>query len=98
MARLKAFSLALVTALGLAGCTATITGDPESGSESEPDKVVAAPSSPGALTLRRLSRTEYDNTVRDLLGTSLRPSAAFPADDLGEQFDTVGSSLTLSPL
>lgn len=36
--------------------------------------------------------------MRDLLGTQLKRSAEFPADDLGEQFDTVGSALTLSPL
>ncbi|XXX80728.1 DUF1592 domain-containing protein [Sorangium sp. So ce134] len=50
------------------------------------------------LVLRRLNRLEYNNTVRDLFfGTQLRPADEFPADDLGEEFSTVGSALTLSP-
>jgi hypothetical protein len=112
MARLNVASFraaALITALAVAGCTASLSGDPDRGETGNPsgvgggvggttDEVLAAPASPGAVTLRRLSRTEYDNTVRDLLGTSLEPGKEFPADDLGEQFDTVGSALTLSPL
>jgi hypothetical protein len=47
--------------------------------------------------MRRLNRAEYNNTVRDLLGTELRPADAFPADDLGSGFPTVGSALSLSP-
>jgi hypothetical protein len=53
---------------------------------------------PGRVTLRRLNRTEYDNTVRDLLGTTLRPGRDFPADDTGHGFDTIGDVLALSPL
>lgn len=55
------------------------------------------PGDPGIVTLRRLNHTEYNNTVRDLLGTQLKPAADFPADDLGGGFDTVGSALSLSP-
>lgn len=37
---------------------------------------------PGYVGLRRLTRVEYDNTVRDLLGdTSLAAAANFPTDD-----------------
>ncbi len=39
---------------------------------------------PGSVTIPRLNRTEYDNTVRDLTGLDLRPAAAFPADGQGE--------------
>ncbi|WP_437515891.1 DUF1592 domain-containing protein [Sorangium sp. So ce1099] len=49
------------------------------------------------LVVRRLNRLEYNNTVRDLLGTELRPADEFPADDLGAEFSTVGSALSLSP-
>jgi hypothetical protein len=31
---------------------------------------------PGRVTVHRLNRTEYNNTVRDLLGTSQRPADA----------------------
>lgn len=56
-----------------------------------------APESPGNVSVRRLNRVEYGNTTRDLLGTSLDPAAAFPADDPGAGFDTVGAAASLSP-
>lgn len=55
-------------------------------------------SDPGRVTLHRLNRAEYNNTVRDLLGTSLRPADDFPADDRGSGFDNVADVLSLSPL
>ncbi|HYO94893.1 MAG TPA: DUF1592 domain-containing protein [Polyangiaceae bacterium] len=59
--------------------------------------IVEAPQNPGSVVLRRLNRAEYNNTVADLLGTKLAPASGFPADDLGGDFDTIGSSLSLSP-
>ena len=56
-----------------------------------------APANPGTVVLRRLDAAEYDNTVHALLGTTLTPGQSFPADDLGAQFTTVGSALSLSP-
>lgn len=53
---------------------------------------------PGRVTLRRMNRAEYNNTVRDLLGTSLRPADDFPGDDVGNGFDNMGDVLSLSPL
>lgn len=44
---------------------------------------------------RRLTRLEYDNTVRDLLGDESQPARAFPPDEDGLGFD-VGA--TVSPL
>jgi hypothetical protein len=59
--------------------------------------VTTPPANPGNVVVRRLSAFEYDNTVRDLLGTSLTPGKSFPTDDLGAEFDSVGSALSLSP-
>jgi Protein of unknown function (DUF1592)/Protein of unknown function (DUF1588)/Protein of unknown function (DUF1587)/Protein of unknown function (DUF1595)/Protein of unknown function (DUF1585)/Ca-dependent carbohydrate-binding module xylan-binding len=56
------------------------------------------PSDPGRVTIHRLNNAEYNNTVRDLLGTSLRPADDFPSDDRGYGFDNVADSLNLSPL
>lgn len=56
-----------------------------------------APVNPGVGTIRRLNRIEYDNTVHDLLGTSLNPGESFQADDPGGGFDTVGAAASLSP-
>ena len=53
---------------------------------------------PGRVTARRLNRTEYNNTVRDLLGIYGHPADEFPVDDAGFGFDNNGDVLTLSPL
>ncbi|HTV20001.1 MAG TPA: DUF1592 domain-containing protein [Polyangiaceae bacterium] len=53
---------------------------------------------PGRVTLRRLNRSEYTNTIRDLLGVSFRADESFPADDSGEGFDNIGDVLTVSPV
>jgi hypothetical protein len=53
---------------------------------------------PGRVTLHRLNRNEYDNTVRDLLGTSQRPARDFPADDTGYGFDNVADVLSVPPV
>ncbi len=55
------------------------------------------PPDPGRVTARRLNRTEYNNTVRDLLGVDLRPADDFPQDDAGYGFDNIGDVLSLSP-
>ncbi|MGB8328829.1 MAG: DUF1587 domain-containing protein, partial [Polyangiales bacterium] len=52
----------------------------------------------GAQLMHRLNRTEYQNTVRDLLGTQLAPAASFPADDVSLGFDNIAQVLTISPL
>jgi mono/diheme cytochrome c family protein len=53
---------------------------------------------PGHVTMRRLNRAEYNNTVRDLLGVTLRPADDFPSDDSGYGFDNIGDVLSISPL
>src|SRR5262245_2487504 len=53
---------------------------------------------PGRVTLRRLNREEYNNTVRDLLGVTSRPADEFPSDDRGFGFDNIADVLSLSPL
>jgi hypothetical protein len=53
---------------------------------------------PGRVTVRRLNRAEYNNTVRDLLGVATRPADEFPHDDTGYGFDNIGAVLSLSPL
>lgn len=53
---------------------------------------------PGRVTMRRLNRAEYDNTIRDLTGLDLNLSDSFPSDDVGYGFDNIGDVLTISPL
>jgi hypothetical protein len=52
---------------------------------------------PGRVTAHRLNRSEYSNTIRDLLGVDFRASDEFPADDSGYGFDNIGDVLTVSP-
>ena len=53
---------------------------------------------PGRVTARRLNRTEYNNTIRDLLGVNTFPADDFPQDDSGYGFDNIGDVLSLSPI
>jgi mono/diheme cytochrome c family protein len=53
---------------------------------------------PGRVTIRRLNREEYRNTILDLFGIEFDVNEAFPADDTGYGFDTIGDVLTMSPL
>jgi mono/diheme cytochrome c family protein len=53
---------------------------------------------PGRVTLRRLNRAEYNNTIRYLLGVAFQPADDFPADDVGYGFDNIGDVLSLPPL
>jgi len=57
-----------------------------------------APPDPGRVTVRRLNRHEYRNTVRDLLGVDFDPTDDFPGDEIAHGFDTVGDALSLPPL
>lgn len=56
-----------------------------------------APPDPGRVTARRLNRSEYSNTVRDLLGVRFDARGEFPSDDSGHGFDNIGEVLTISP-
>lgn len=51
----------------------------------------------GRVTIRRLNRTEYRNTIRDLFGYDYRPSRNFPGDDVGYGFDNIADVLSLPP-
>jgi hypothetical protein len=53
---------------------------------------------PGRVTLRRLNRVEYRNTIRDLTGVEYDTSSEFPPDDSGYGFDNIGDAMSVSPL
>ena len=54
---------------------------------------------PGPSPVRRLSRTEYTATVRDLLNLHVDVGATLPADSAGgEGFDNAAETLFLSPI
>jgi mono/diheme cytochrome c family protein len=53
---------------------------------------------PGRVTIRRLNRNEYRNTIRDLTGYDYKVEEELPPDDTGYGFDNIGDVLTVSPL
>src|SRR4051812_28322269 len=80
-----AAALALALAPGMLaapGCAS----DPGPGTGSK-SQAACATRDPGPAPVRRLTRFEYDNTVRDLLGDGSHPSMAFPPDETAEGFD-----------
>ena len=53
---------------------------------------------PGRVVLRRLSNSQYQYTLRDLLGVDLQPAREFPIDGAaGEGFTNTGEALVMSP-
>ena len=94
---------AAVAALGLLlGCDGGMISDPGLEPGDDPVHTRRPPgdplSDPGRVTLHRLNRVEYNNTVRDLLGTSQTPADDFPPDDRGYGFDNIADVLSTSPL
>ncbi len=57
-----------------------------------------ANSDPGRVTIRRLNRVEYRNTIRDLMGHDFKVEDELPPDDTGYGFDNIGDVLTISPM
>ena len=73
---------------GEGGDDTATSGEPgdESGGETDelpvPTQCEGVDPAVGPWFLRRLDRSQLDNTVRDLLGTTIRPSDALPPDEI----------------
>lgn len=75
--------------------TSTSGAHDDGTSESSTGDAVGCTPDAGPMVVRRLTRFEYDNTVRDLLGTSLRPAEGFAPDPSWLGFDNNGSVATV---
>ena len=64
----------------------------------KPDSATTATRDPGDVPPHRLNRTEYNNTIRDLLGVDIHAANDFPQDDAVYGFDNIADSLSISPL
>lgn len=54
---------------------------------------------PGRVTIRRLNKNEYNNTVRDLFGLpDISPADSFPNDEVGYGFDNIADVLSIPPI
>ncbi len=61
------------------------------------DQAAAAHLNPGRPPLHRLNRTEYANSIRDLLSVDVDVSQLLPPDDSSHGFDNMADVLTISP-
>ncbi|MBT2188796.1 DUF1592 domain-containing protein [Sphingobium sp. H33] len=57
----------------------------------------AANPAPAPTVLRRLTRTEYGNVIRDMLGIHVDATTLLPPDPAVKGFDNIGEVLTTSP-
>ena len=61
------------------------------------DEAAAVHPNPGRPALHRLNRTEYANSIRDLLNVQVDVSPLLPSDDMSHGFDNMADVLTISP-
>src|SRR5579864_119432 len=61
------------------------------------DTPALANPNPGRSPLHRLNRTEYANSIKELLAVDIDVSALLPPDDLSHGFDNMADVLTVSP-
>jgi mono/diheme cytochrome c family protein len=65
--------------------------------ETELDRSARANPNPGRSIIRRLNRSEYGNSVRDLLSLEVDVSSLLPPDDSAFGFDNISDLLGTSP-
>lgn len=95
--------------LGTAACAGNLAGSLGSGTEGSTPGAgggvditdggtgfVGSSGDVESTTLHRLNSSEYDNSVRDLLGSKLSFSAKFLADETANGFDNNASALSIS--
>ncbi len=73
-------------------------GPPAMPPGSMPDRCRDGKVHPGRAPLRRLTRFEYNNTVRDLLGDNTSPANSLPAEELGNGFGNDAAAQAVSSL
>ena len=61
------------------------------------DRAAEAKPNPGRFILHRLNRTEYANSIRDLLSLDVDVSSLLPPDDESYGFDNIADVLGVSP-
>ena len=76
---------------------ATLSGDALAKAMKYSD-VEQTPSAATAAVLRRLTHSQYNNTVRDLLGDQTAPANQFPSEDFVDGFKDQYNAQNMSPL
>jgi len=65
--------------------------------ETSLDQAAAKTVNPGGVTLHRLNRAEYSNSIRELFGIEVDAGALLPTDDISDGFDNIADVLKVSP-
>jgi cytochrome c551/c552 len=65
--------------------------------ETSIDQAAALHPNPGRPALHRLNRTEYANSIHDLLSVDADVTALLPTDDMSHGFDNMADVLSISP-
>jgi Protein of unknown function (DUF1592)/Protein of unknown function (DUF1588)/Protein of unknown function (DUF1587)/Protein of unknown function (DUF1585)/Protein of unknown function (DUF1595) len=65
--------------------------------ENRIDQEAALHPNPGRPALHRLNRTEYANSIRDLLNLEVNTVSLLPPDDMSHGFDNMAGALMMSP-
>jgi len=65
--------------------------------EDEIDRIAAAHPNPGRPALHRLNRTEYRNSIHDLLDLDIDAESLLPPDNMSHGFDNMSEVLSISP-
>ena len=86
--------LVLSAGMSVSACMGTIGGDGSGETVGEADGGLCVVDTP----LRRMTRFEYDNTVRDLLGDTTRPASVLPPEEEVAGFNNQAAALTVSDL
>lgn len=66
--------------------------------ETSLDRAAAAHPNPGHATVHRLNRSEYSNSIRDLLALNVDAASLLPPDDESYGFDNIADVLGVSPV
>ena len=90
---------AVAVLLFVGSCTGSITGPPGGTVAGKTAALCqnAAPR-PGPSFIRRVTRVEYENTLRDLLGDTSGLAADFPPEEKRLGFDNNAEALSISPV
>lgn len=84
---------------GSTGATSTASEAGEAGETAETGEAIACGEGlVDRAPLRRLTRFEYNNTVRDLLGDATAPANAFPSEEIGNGFGNDADAQPVSSL
>lgn len=88
-----------VLSLGVLGCEQTPSKPgPQGGAGSSSVPLSCDVANPGPAPLHPLTRFQYDNAVRDLLGDTTKPAQVFPPENEVDGYRTYASANVANPL